>query len=106
MPIAAFSWDRYAVPFLLKPRPRPPHPYPQRLKSNKPPVTLAAGFLCEDGIVICADREVTTDFEKYEESKIFTVNSDSNPSTPTAIIAGSGWLNFVKMAVDDRPVRH
>ncbi len=62
-------------------------------------MTIAAGFLCEDGIVICADREVTTDFEKYEESKIFTVNSDSSPATPTAIIAGSGWLDFVKMAV-------
>jgi 20S proteasome alpha/beta subunit len=63
-------------------------------------MTIAAGFLCNDGIVICADREVTTDYEKYEESKIFTINPDGATTGPTVVIAGSGWLDFVKMTVD------
>jgi 20S proteasome alpha/beta subunit len=63
-------------------------------------MTIAAGFLCQDGIVICADREVTTDWEKHEESKIFTINPDGATSGPTVVIAGSGWLDFVKMTVD------
>jgi hypothetical protein len=50
--------------------------------------------------VICADREISNEFEKQEESKIFSVNPDGATSGPTVIIAGSGWLDYVKMTVD------
>jgi len=63
-------------------------------------MTIAAGFLCKDGIVICADSEVSTELEKYEESKIFTLHPHNSSLNPTVIFAGSGWLDFVKMTVD------
>ena len=63
-------------------------------------MTIAAGFLCEDGIVICADREVSTGIDKWEESKIFTLHTDAETPKTNAIIAGSGWLDYVKMTVD------
>ncbi len=81
-------------------KPKRPYPYPERLERKKPPMTIAAGFLCPDGIVICADSEVTTDFEKFEESKIFTLHHEIDTPNHTAVFAGSGWLDFVKMTVD------
>lgn len=63
-------------------------------------MTIAAGFLCPDGIVVCADREVATDADKYEESKIFTLHPDSIDINPQIVFAGSGWHDFVKMTVD------
>jgi hypothetical protein len=63
-------------------------------------MTIAAGFLCEDGIVICADREVSTGSDKWEESKIFTLHTDASRPHTNAIFAGSGWLDYVKMTVD------
>jgi 20S proteasome alpha/beta subunit len=63
-------------------------------------MTIAAGFLCDDGIVIAADSEVQADSDKYNESKIFTLHPDSISTNPMAVFAGSGWLDFVKMAVD------
>jgi 20S proteasome alpha/beta subunit len=83
-----------------KPFLRRPAPYPKRLERRKPPMTIAAGFFCQDGIVICADSEVSTDFEKFDESKIFTQNPDGAGDAPTVVFAGSGWLDFVKMTVD------
>jgi len=79
-----------------KPLPRRPRPYPERLEEKPSPMTIAAGFVCRDGIVICADSEVSTDFEKYEESKIFTLASVTGP---TVVFAGSGWSDFIKMTV-------
>jgi hypothetical protein len=63
-------------------------------------MTIAAGFHCQDGIVICADREVSTGSDKWEESKIFTLHIDAETPKTNAIIAGSGWLDYVKMTVD------
>ncbi len=81
---------------LPKPIPRRPRPYPERLEEKEPPMTIAAGFVCRDGIVICADSEVTNDLDKYEESKIFTMASVTGP---TVVFAGSGWTDFIKMTV-------
>ena len=66
---------------------------------RKPPMTIAAGFRCENGIVICADREVSSESDKYEESKIFTLHPSNIDMNPQAVFAGSGWLDFVKMTV-------
>ncbi len=81
---------------LPKPLPRRPRPYPVRLEEPDPPMTIAAGYKCLDGIVICADSEVSSDFDKYEESKIFTMTS---VTAPTVVFAGAGWMEFIKMAV-------
>jgi 20S proteasome alpha/beta subunit len=81
-------------------KPRHPYPFPERLERKDPPMTIAAGFLCRDGIVICADSEVSTDLEKFEESKIFSLNAEQDSQHPTIIFAGSGWFDFVKMTVD------
>lgn len=52
------------IPF---PRPRPK---PERLPRRKA-VTIAAGLLCDDGVVICADTEETiTEERKYKTDKI------------------------------------
>jgi hypothetical protein len=40
-------------------------------------VTIAAGFYCVDGVVICADQQHMTGGSKFHESKIFdTVRND------------------------------
>lgn len=44
----------------------------QRLLPRRKAVTIGVGFLCSDGIVLCADRQLTnTGGFKYEENKIF-----------------------------------
>ena len=67
-------------------------------------MTIAAGFLCDDGIVIAADSEVQAGSDKHHESKIFTLHPDNIALNPMAVFAGSGWLDFVRMAVDK--IRH
>jgi len=60
-------------------------------------MTIAAGFKCSDGIVLCADSEVGTDFEKHQESKIFTGVGIGNRMV---VVTGAGWFDFIKMTAD------
>lgn len=83
-----------------KPFPVQPRPYPERLERKNPPMTIAAGFLCQDGIVICADSEISSEAEKYQVSKIFMLHESDSAPNPNIIFAGSGWFDFVKMTVD------
>lgn len=39
-------------------------------------MTIAAGFFCKDGILICADREESSGASKKSVSKIFNLNSE------------------------------
>lgn len=56
---------------LPKPHPLPLYPKLKRLAERKA-VTIGVGFLCTDGIVLCADRQITDSGGfKYEERKIF-----------------------------------
>ena len=52
-------------------------------------MTIAAGFRCENGIVICADREVVSDSDKWEESKIFTLHLSSAKTSSEHFVTGS-----------------
>jgi 20S proteasome alpha/beta subunit len=38
---------------------RVPRPIPRRLPRRKPVMTIAAGYVCPDGLVLCADTEMT-----------------------------------------------
>jgi 20S proteasome alpha/beta subunit len=72
----------------------------QRIEKRKQPVTIGIGFLCADGLIIGADSEVSADTDKRQESKIFTMNENGSSPGPTVVFAGSGWLDYVKMAVE------
>ncbi|MGD0324616.1 MAG: hypothetical protein ABSD45_12855 [Terriglobia bacterium] len=55
-----------AVDFERKP------PYPVKPTERKIIVTAVVGMRCSDGIVICADQQVSApDYHKYYECKIF-----------------------------------
>jgi len=61
-------------------------------------VTIAAGFFCMDGIVICADQKHTTGGgSQFNESKLFDVASD----TCQFLIALSGHVDYGKMVIDE-----
>src|SRR5271157_3166927 len=56
---------------MLRPEPRL-HIKPERLSGRRKAVTIGVGFLCTDGVVICADRQLTGDAGyKFDESKLF-----------------------------------
>jgi len=56
-------------------------------------MTIAAGLLCTDGIVICADTEQTLGDSKYDRPKIF-------PRGDWLLVTGSGSTDYIKMAFD------
>src|SRR5208283_4198127 len=105
-------------PKLVLPRPKVP-----RLERAKPPVTIASGFKCRDGIVICADTlETVGDYGKRQQSKIvikpapnptllvaLTVEELRKGSAPTptivgprciAVFAGAGESDFIDKLVE------
>ena len=50
-------------------------PYPSRHQEGKPLMTIAIGFRCPEGIVLCTDRQIT-DYGsnyKYSEQKIYPI---------------------------------
>jgi len=51
-------------------------------------VTIAAGFICKDGILICADREESSGTSKKAVEKIVTLHAD--PWNMTVATVGSG----------------
>src|SRR5436190_8464321 len=64
-------------------------PYPLRLKSKRrPEMTIAAGFKLNDGLLICADTKITSDYQS-DESKIFFRKSETNGSVVVVAIAGA-----------------
>jgi hypothetical protein len=47
----------------------PPKPYSDRKRGNR--LTIAAGFCCSDGVVLCADTQYTVpETMKYPDSKL------------------------------------
>lgn len=45
----------------------------KRLSGRRKAVTIGVGFSCSDGVVLCADRQITGEGYKFEESKIFSI---------------------------------
>jgi 20S proteasome alpha/beta subunit len=56
-------------------------------------MTIAAGILCSDGIIICADTEHTGDVSKFQASKII-------PLDEHAVLTGSGTTDYIQMTAD------
>jgi hypothetical protein len=68
---------------------------PRRLQRSKA-MTMAAGFSCRDGLVLCADREIGTDQYKYYENKIFATHLAPNKGCAVLVYAGfPGTMNAV-----------
>lgn len=53
--------------------PRPVRHQIKRPSSRRKVVTMAAGFLCSDGVVIAADRQITGSQYTYQECKLNTL---------------------------------
>jgi hypothetical protein len=74
-------------------------PLPLRLpyRPQKPYVpsimTMAAGIRCSDGLVVCADTEVTEGVTKSDRTKIWKERD-------FLIVTGSGTSDYIKMAFD------
>jgi hypothetical protein len=58
-------------------------------------VTIAAGFACLDGVMLCADTEVSTWQSKTHESKLDFVEFNGGK----AIFAYAGHVRFAKCAI-------
>lgn len=56
-------------------------------------MTIAAGFKCKDGIIVCSDSEVTDNPGKYQKKKIFKCQDH-------LIVTGAGTSDYLKMAFD------
>jgi len=67
--------------------------YPWDADHKEQQMTIAAGFHCSDGIVICADTEQTDQMGKYQREKIFNFQDQ-------LILTGAGHSDFIKMAFD------
>jgi hypothetical protein len=81
------------MPF-LKPLPHPsPKPAPERLPKVKA-MTVAAGFLCSDGIILCADSEHADDKAKFQRPKVFRLDDKG------LLLTGAGTSSYIKMAFD------
>jgi hypothetical protein len=58
-------------------------------------VTMAAGFSCSGGVILCADSEVGTNIEKWIEPKILSTVSARSLAFA---VTGAGSWDYVKMA--------
>jgi 20S proteasome alpha/beta subunit len=80
----------------LKPDVRLEH-VPKRRPERKRRVTICAGMMCTDGIVICADTELTLTTMKASRAKIF-ITAEHLQDFRMAI-AGAGDYDFCKAAI-------
>jgi hypothetical protein len=76
--------------------PEPPDPEPEPRCGDY--MTIAAGFCCEDGIVLAADQERSTSFSKVRAQKIFVLPPQRKV---TGAIVGSGTTSYIKMAIEN-----
>jgi Proteasome subunit len=58
-------------------------------------MTIAAGFRCKDGVILCADSEITLSQGKTYQSKLYIINRDQD-----CCLAYAGDVNFAKELVD------
>jgi hypothetical protein len=59
-------------------------------------MTLAAGFSCTDGILLCADRKHTSGVSQFPADKIYEVNGNQ----VQILVALAGHTDYGKMVVD------
>lgn len=79
------------------PETRPKQVLPPRIKVSYPKaMTIALGILCQDGIVLAADTQLTAaGSHKRYASKIFTIHSDLDIPTWIGVITYAGYPAFV-----------
>jgi 20S proteasome alpha/beta subunit len=78
--------------------PKPPvFPKPKRLPERKP-VTIAAGFRCSEGIVLCADTEETIGDIKQWTGKITTTWYQG--AKYVVCFAGAGFTDYIHTAIE------
>lgn len=71
-------------------------PIYERLKKVKA-VTIALGFNCVDGVVLCADRQMTaTGWHKYNESKMYAISGFGEQPTYTVMLTYAGSPHVMK----------
>lgn len=78
------------VPCVPRPFPPKPKPLPKRRT-----VTIAAGILCEDGVLVCADSEMTLHTMKSNDPKVDWVLHDS----VRVIMTGAGDAHLLRYVV-------
>ena len=72
----------------------PPKPTPRRTPKA---MTIAAGFKCRDGVLLCADSQITSDQGKTYQAKIFGINKPAGVYLPTAVLfflPKSWWMSY------------
>jgi 20S proteasome alpha/beta subunit len=60
-------------------------------------MTIAAGFVCADGLVIAADGEISNNIAKWEDTKVHQCIRKNYG----VVISGAGDSTLLKMAVDE-----
>ena len=56
-------------------------------------MTVAAGFLCSDGIILCADSEHSDEITKFQRSKVYRFGKN-------LVLTGAGQISYIRMAFD------
>ena len=56
-------------------------------------MTVAAGFVCSDGIILCADSEHSDEITKFQRSKVFRFGDD-------LVLTGAGQTSYITTAFD------
>src|SRR5271170_6684014 len=82
----------------VQPLPNPSlKPYIRPNDRRNKVMTIAAGFKCSDGIVLCADSQMTaSDGTKYNAPKIFSYSENQ----VDAVFAFAGSEVFSKMCIE------
>lgn len=76
-----------------------PYPHLPRLERKKRPMTIAVGFVYDDGLVFCVDTKISTNI-KTNESKLSWCVYGEGRNCATAFAISAMDLKFAKSAVD------
>ena len=60
---------------------------------SKVDMTIAAGIVCADGIILCADTEHADDVRKFQAPKIHTIGEHT-------LLTGAGTTDYIMMAAE------
>jgi 20S proteasome alpha/beta subunit len=75
---------------------QPFKPYIPPISEGASKMTIAAGFRCKDGVLLCSDMQITEDAGKSYESKIFSINPEAD-----CFLAYAGCVGFIKEFVEE-----
>lgn len=74
---------------------------PQARSREVRKLTIAAAFLCRDGLVLCADTEETRGEMKFQAPKLVVCPEGEESSKRKAVFAGAGDSAFIDKLVDE-----